>query len=222
MWQVENRLNEGERMEPLDSIYHSTQVEVGSSGDEDEVNLASAAQRIAAWIINRGIEIVLMIPAIVLIVVLIMQNKNGLDDLENMESFFTSMMGGIGLVMVLYLIYGSIQLYFMCKYGQSIGKKLMKIRVVRENGDMAGFVHNVLLREVAYGLICSVIMMVLMGIFVAVFGVEANSGVAMVIDVLLQIVSYLPTLACFIMLFMESRNRQTLQDLLAKTYVVQV
>ena len=209
-------------MEPLDSIYHSTQVEVGSSGDEDEVNLASAAQRIAAWIINRGIEIVLMIPAIVLIVVLIMQNKNGLDDLENMESFFTSMMGGIGLVMVLYLIYGGIQLYFMCKYGQSIGKKLMKIRVVRENGDMAGFVHNVLLREVAYGLICSVIMMVLMGIFVAVFGVEANSGVAMVIDVLLQIVSYLPTLACFIMLFMESRNRQTLQDLLAKIYVVQV
>ena len=209
-------------MEPLDSINHSTQVEVGSSGDEDEVNLASAAQRIAAWIINRGIEIVLMIPAIVLIVVLIMQNKNGLDDLENMESFFTSMMGGIGLVMVLYLIYGGIQLYFMCKYGQSIGKKLMKIRVVRENGDMAGFVHNVLLREVAYGLICSVIMMVLMGIFVAVFGVEANSGVAMVIDVLLQIVSYLPTLACFIMLFMESRNRQTLQDLLAKTYVVQV
>ena len=209
-------------MEPLDSIYHSTQVEVGSNGDEDEVNLASAAQRIAAWIINRGIEIVLMIPAIVLIVVLIMQNKNGLDDIENMESFFTSMMGGIGLVMVLYLIYGGIQLYFMCKYGQSIGKKLMKIRVVRENGDMAGFVHNVLLREVAYGLICAVIMMVLMGIFVAVFGVEANSGVAMVIDVLLQIVSYLPTLACFIMLFMESRNRQTLQDLLAKTYVVQV
>ena len=139
-----------------------------------------------------------------------------------METMFASLLGGLGLVMVLYLIYGGIQLYFMCKYGQSIGKKLMKIRVVRENGDMAGFVHNVLLREVAYGLICSVIMMVLMGIFVAVFGVEANSGVAMVIDVLLQIVSYLPTLACFIMLFMESRNRQTLQDLLAKTYVVQV
>ena len=222
MWQVENRLNEGERMEPLDSIYHSTQVEVGSSGDEDEVNLASAAQRIAAWIINRGIEIVLMIPAIVLIVVLIMQNKNGLDDLENMESFFTSMMGGIGLVMVLYLIYGGIQLYFMCKYGQSIGKKLMKIRVVRENGDVAGFVHNVLLREIAYGLICSVIMMVLMGIFFAVFGLEANSGVAMAVDVLLQIVSYVPTIVCFIMLFMESRQRQTLQDMLAKTYVVQV
>ena len=209
-------------MEPLDSIYHSTQVEVGNSGDEDEVNLASAAQRIAAWIINRGIEIVLMIPAFVLIVVLIMQNKGGLEDLENMESFFTSMLGGIGLVMVLYLIYGGIQLYFMCKYGQSIGKKLMKIRVVRENGDVAGFVHNVLLREVAYGLICSVIMMVLMGIFFAVFGLEANSGVAMAVDVLLQIVSYVPTIVCFIMLFMESRQRQTLQDMLAKTYVVQV
>ena len=65
-------------------------------------------------------------------------------------------------------------------------------------------------------------MMVLMGIFFAVFGLEANSGVAMVVDVLLQIVSYVPTIVCFIMLFMESRQRQTLQDMLAKTYVVQV
>ena len=61
-----------------------------------------------------------------------------------------------------------------------------------------------------------------MGIFFAVFGLEANSGVAMVVDALLQIVSYLPTIICFIMLFMESRQRQTLQDMLAKTYVVQI
>ena len=77
-------------MEPLDSIYHSTQVEVGSSGDEDEVNLASAAQRIAAWIINRGIEIVLMIPAIVLIVVLVMQTRVALTTLKTWNRFSLS------------------------------------------------------------------------------------------------------------------------------------
>lgn len=213
----------GEKMEPLDNIYHSTQVEVATAIENDEeVELATAVQRIVAWIINRVIEVVLMIPAFGLIIALVLKSSGGTSDFENMETMFASLLGGLGLVMVLYLIYGGIQLYFMCKYGQSIGKKLMKIRVVRENGDVAGFVHNVLLREVAYGLICSVIMMVLMGIFFAVFGLEANSGVAMAVDVLLQIVSYVPTIVCFIMLFMESRQRQTLQDMLAKTYVVQV
>lgn len=170
-------------MEPLDNIYHSTQVEVATAiENDDEVELATAVQRIVAWIINRVIEVVLMIPAFGLIIALVLKSSGGTSDFENMETMFASLLGGLGLVMVLYLIYGGIQLYFMCKYGQSIGKKLMKIRVVRENGDVAGFVHNVLLREVAYGLICSVIMMVLMGIFFAVFGLEANSGVAMAVS----------------------------------------
>ena len=210
-------------MDDLNNIYHSTQVEVAAAiDDSNELTLATAVQRIVAWLINRVIEVVLMIPAFGLIIVLLFKSGGKLDDFENMQTVYASLFWGIGLVMLLYLIYGVVQVYYMSKFGQSIGKKLMKIRVVRENGDVAGFVHNVLLREFAYGLICSVIMMVLMGIFFAVFGLEANSGVAMVVDALLQIVSYLPTIICFIMLFMESRQRQTLQDMLAKTYVVQV
>ena len=210
-------------MDDLNNIYHSTQVEVAAAiDDSNELTLATAVQRIVAWLINRVIEVVLMIPAFGLIIVLLFKSGGKLDDFENMQTVYASLFWGIGLVMLLYLIYGVVQVYYMSKFGQSIGKKLMKIRVVRENGDVAGFVHNVLLREFAYGLICSVIMMVLMGIFFAVFGLEANSGVAMVVDALLQIVSYLPTIICFIMLFMESRQRQTLQDMLAKTYVVQM
>ena len=210
-------------MDDLNNIYHSTQVEVAAAiDDSNELTLATAVQRIVAWLINRVIEVVLMIPAFGLIIVLLFKSGGKLDDFENMQTVYASLFWGIGLVMLLYLIYGVVQVYYMSKFGQSIGKKLMKIRVVRENGDVAGFVHNVLLREFAYGLICSVIMMALMGIFFAVFGLEANSGVAMVVDALLQIVSYLPTIICFIMLFMESRQRQTLQDMLAKTYVVQV
>ena len=210
-------------MDDLNNIYHSTQVEVAAALDDSvELELATAVQRIVAWLINRVIEVVLMIPAFGLIIVLLIKSGGKLDDIDNMQTVYASLFWGIGLVMLLYLIYGVVQVYYMSKFGQSIGKKLMKIRVVRENGDVAGFVHNVLLREFAYGLICSVIMMALMGIFFAVFGLEANSGVAMVVDALLQIVSYLPTIICFIMLFMESRQRQTLQDMLAKTYVVQV
>ena len=210
-------------MDDLNNIYHSTQVEVAAAiDDSNELMLATAVQRIVAWLINRVIEVVLMIPAFGLIIVLLFKSGGKLDDFENMQTVYASLFWGIGLVMLLYLVYGVVQVYYMSKFGQSIGKKLMKIRVVRENGDVAGFVHNVLLREFVYGLICSVIMMVLMGIFFAVFGLEANSGVAMVVDALLQIVSYLPTIICFIMLFMESRQRQTLQDMLAKTYVVQV
>ena len=210
-------------MDDLNNIYHSTQVEVAAAiDDSNELILATAVQRIVAWLINRVIEVVLMIPAFGLIIVLLFKSGGKLDDFENMQTVYASLFWGIGLVMLLYLIYGVVQVYYMSKFGQSIGKKLMKIRVVRENGDVAGFVHNVLLREFAYGLICSVIMMVLMGIFFAVFGLEANSGVAMAMDALLQIVSYVPTIVCFIMLFMESRQRQTLQDMLAKTYVVQV
>ena len=210
-------------MDELNNIYHSTQVEVAAAlEDSVELELATAVQRIVAWLINRVIEVVLMIPAFGLIIVLLIKSGGKLDDIDNMQTVYASLFWGIGLVMLLYLIYGVVQVYYMRKYGQSIGKKLMKIRVVRENGDVAGFVHNVLLREFTYGLICSVIMMVLMGIFFAVFGLEANSGVAMVMDALLQIVSYVPTIVCFIMLFMESRQRQTLQDMLAKTYVVQV
>ena len=210
-------------MDDLNNIYHSTQVEVAAAlDDSNELILATAGQRISAWLINRVIEVVLMIPAFGLIIVLLFKSGGKLDDFENMQTVYASLFWGIGLVMLLYLVYGVVQVYYMSKFGQSIGKKLMKIRVVRENGDVAGFVHNVLLREFVYGLICSVIMMVLMGIFFAVFGLEANSGVAMVVDALLQIVSYLPTIICFIMLFMESRQRQTLQDMLAKTYVVQI
>ena len=210
-------------MDDLNNIYHSTQVEVAAAiDDSNELTLATAVQRIVAWLINRVIEVVLMIPAFGLIIVLLFKSGGKLDDFENMQTVYASLFWGIGLVMLLYLIYGVVQVYYMSKFGQSIGKKLMKIRVVRENGDVAGFVHNVLLREFVYGLICSVIMMALMGIFFAVFGWEANSGVAMVVDALLQIVSYLPTIICFIMLFMESRQRQTLQDMLAKTYVVQI
>ena len=44
-------------MDDLNNIYHSTQVEVAAAiDDSNELMLATAVQRIAAWLINRVIE----------------------------------------------------------------------------------------------------------------------------------------------------------------------
>lgn len=85
-------------MEPLDNIYHSTQVEVAAAiENDDEVELATAVQRIVAWIINRVIEVVLMIPAFGLIIALVLKSSGGTSDFENMETMFASLLGWAGL-----------------------------------------------------------------------------------------------------------------------------
>ena len=206
-------------MDDFNSIYHSTQVEmVATEDDGDELELASAVQRIVAWIINRVIEIAMLIPAIGVIFALLWQAQGSKDA----DLLMTSMMGSLGLVGLLYLVYSGVQVYLMSKYGQSIGKRLMKIRVVTEDGDKAGFVRNVLLRELAYGAICMVIMLGIGFLAELVFGTSDNVMATMAVNGMVEFISYIPTIICLVMLFLESRNRQTLQDLLAKTYVVQV
>ncbi|UOO90346.1 RDD family protein [Vitreoscilla massiliensis] len=206
-------------MDDLNSVYHSTQVAMAATEDDgDELELASAVQRIVAWIINRVIEIAMLIPVIGVIVALLWQAQGSKDA----DLLMTSMMGSLGLVGLLYLVYSGVQVYLMSKYGQSIGKRIMKIRVVTEDGDKAGFVRNVLLRELAYGAICMVIMLGIGFLAELVFGTSDNVMATMAVNGMVEFISYIPTIVCLVMLFLESRNRQTLQDLLAKTYVVQV
>ena len=206
-------------MDDLNSIYHSTQVAMAATEDDgDELELASPAQRIVAWLINRVIEIALLIPIIGVVIALLWQTRGSSDP----SLLMTSMMGSLGLVGLLYLIYAGVQVYLMSKYGQSIGKRIMKIRVVGEDGDTAGFVRNVLLREVAYGLICMAIMMGISVVVGLLFGSSDNLMANLAVNGIVEFISYIPTIVCLVMIFMESRNRQTLQDLLAKTYVVQV
>ena len=206
-------------MDDLNSIYHSTQVAMAATEDDgDELELASPAQRIVAWLINRVIEIALLIPIIGVVIALLWQTRDSSDP----SLLMTSMMGSLGLVGLLYLIYAGVQVYLMSKYGQSIGKRIMKIRVVGEDGDTAGFVRNVLLREVAYGLICMAIMLGISVVVGLLFGSSDNLMANLAVNGMVEFISYIPTIVCLVMIFMESRNRQTLQDLLAKTYVVQV
>lgn len=111
-----------------------------------------------------------------------------------------------GLSTIVYLIVGIVQLYYMSRYGQSLGKKIMGIRVLKSNGSNPGFLGTVLVRELAWGLIVLVILIS------AYFVLKVN----------ILICSLLILLINFIMLFSVKRDRRTLYDILADTVVVQL
>jgi uncharacterized RDD family membrane protein YckC len=62
--------------------------------------------------------------------------------------------GAIILMVLSILVIAVIQLYLLCAYGQTIGKKALRIRIVKQDtGENGGFVTNVLLRGIVAGLI---------------------------------------------------------------------
>ncbi len=72
---------------------------------------------------------------------------------------------GVPIMMILALIVGGLifltpvvlNIVFICMYGQSIGKKLVGTRMVVEaTGEMAGFVHGFLLRQMVWGLVTGI------------------------------------------------------------------
>ena len=75
----------------------------------------------------------------------------------------------------------------------------MKIKVVNEDGDNPGFVGVVALREIVPNIILMVVGMI------PLLGPIAQLGF---------------WIACLVMLFLVDRDRRTLQDMIAKTYVV--
>ncbi|WP_225748175.1 RDD family protein [Eikenella sp. Marseille-P7795] len=177
----------GNPNEDFRQAYAATALE--HDADEMEVELASPWQRIGARIVDVLPFVCILVLASILLPLLAASGvgKGGVIALAVIAigAFF-------GL-----LIYN---LVIMMRDGQSIGKKLVGIRVITEDGDNPGFVKYVLVREFAYNMIFTII-----GLF------SENLG---------NLLTLVATIVCIVMLFMESRNRQTLQDLLAKTLVI--
>lgn len=144
-----------------------------------ELELATPWQRIAAYLINTVIYIALFIPMLI--------------GISNSSEWIS-----IPISMAPLLAWSIYQAVIMSKYGQSFGKKIMKIRVADLEGNNPGFVGTVLLREVVFNFVLSVIGMI------PVLGVLVTLGVP---------------LALVVMLFTD-RDRRTLQDILAKTIVI--
>ena len=178
---------------------------------DGKLELASPADRLSAVVINHIIGSLIAMPFYIYYMISIFKFFGTIDpdeadalDKEQLDQFFLNWFNLplteiiIGFTFVASIIYTIWQICWMTKYGQSIGKRLLKIRVIRTNGDNAGFIHNILLREVVYGVIASIVSIMTLGFGTLIF-------------------LFIPC-----MVFATSWHRRTLQDFLAGTIVVKV
>ena len=133
------------------------------------------------------------------------------------------------------LIYVVFQFIQMSLTGQSVGKRLMKIKVIKKNGEKAGFFNAVLVREIFYTFITLILLFKLVGIYVYLRQMEHAKNVGVYLNFINKFLKYLYNILhiftefstlflfiCIIMLFIRKSNYRTLQDLLANTIVVKI
>lgn len=133
-------------------------------------------------------------------------------------------------IVVPILLFRLVQTILMSKKGQSIGKLIMGIKVINYNGKKAGFARLVLVREVIF--IC-LISMLLYNKFLSIkyFKRTINeifyknffsSSDLLYYKLYLKLMNCIDPIViiCVIMLFIARSNRRTLQDYFAGTIVV--
>ncbi|MFD1245529.1 RDD family protein [Paralysiella testudinis] len=187
--------------------------------NEMEVELASPWARMGAYLINSLLSVVVVLPFIIAAWPQLMAELSGQSiNADNINP------GGIFISLAISMLLGLIllvwQIVWMVQRGQSIGKRLLGIKVIGLNGENPGFVGTVLLREVVYYLIVLVITFILGAILGAVMAVGGALDAIEQYSYVFDLLGYIPTIICTIMLFRSQALRRTLQDYLAKTLVV--
>ncbi len=188
-------------MQDFRSQYEAPQTKWNNE-QEVTMELATAGQRIGAYCVNLIITMLCYIPIVVAGINLGMEKAEqvaSMSDFAILLIILQDYPNYVWMTVGLLMIYCVIQVVMMSKTGQSIGKRIVGIKVVTENGDNPGFVGTVLMREVVFNIILFFI-----GLIPFLGGV----------------VRFCVWVAVFVMIFLENSNRRTLQDKLAKTLVV--
>lgn len=176
------------------------------NGQEIEVGIAGAGDRILAALLNQLFTFLILLVPFAGLIVFAIKNEGRIVGSEEIVGLLLGMTSfWVGLAGI--LAYTVIQIYYMSRDGQSLGKKIMRIRVLKTDGRNPGFVGTVLVREIAWS--------VLVAIIAAVIGLAAGDNGENAINLL-------AFLANFVLLFMVKRDRRTLYDILADTVVVKL
>ena len=176
------------------------------NGQEIEVGIAGAGDRILAALLNQLFTFLILLVPFVGLIVFAIKNEGRIVGSEEIVGLLLGMTSfWIGLAGI--LVYTVVQIYYMSRDGQSLGKKIMRIRVLKTDGRNPGFVGTVLVREIAWS--------VLVAIIAAVIGLAVGDNGENAINLL-------AFLANFVLLFMVKRDRRTLYDILADTVVVKL
>ena len=204
-----------------------------------KVELASPWQRIAAYLINTAIY-----NLILYIVMHQLSPKYGMSELELwfllddyatkpiFSFFFTDGSDNPSYIsryilwpIFLFFIWQAVQ---MSLTGQSIGKKIMKIRVISTSGQSSGFAIIVFNREIIFNIIATIsLALFFLPIDQILIALRSTTIInilhaAKLSKFLLLLAKFLFPFICFIMLFNKKNNHRTLQDYLAHTVVVKV
>lgn len=184
-----------------------------------EVELAGGWERIGAALLNNIFSTIAMIPMIVGFFVGLMNIKDGdnwnIDEMQILVDKFNPLWFLVGLA--IFLAYSIWQCVLMSTTGQSLGKKLLNLKVIKSDGSEAGFVGTVLLREVVYMVASAIAVGIVVNLLFMMLTLEDTSK-EMILN---NSFSYIPTLICTVMLF-TSRDRRTLQDKIANTVVIKL
>lgn len=122
-----------------------------------DLELASLGSRLGAAVIDRVIAMICMVPGLVLMgpafMTLIIAASRGEE--PSFEEFSAAGLAlGAFVTAVGWLIQFAVQLWMLTTRGQSIGKRLLNIRIVLfENNGNPGFLHAWLLRNFVPGII---------------------------------------------------------------------
>lgn len=179
-----------------------------------DVDLASAGERIGAVLLNWLFNLLAFIP-IVWAILSVLPSAEQLDQMafhpEEMQELVLAILSStfFQIACALWLVYAIWQIVMMSKYGQSLGKRCLNLKVIKSNGEEAGFVGVVLLREVVYTFILTVV-----GVMIEIAFSMQEGAAANILSVLLSLV-------CLVMLFVQ-KDRRTVQDFLANTVVVKL
>lgn len=174
------------------------------SEKETEVELASPWNRIAAYFINTLLTSIVVTPGIIFLIIEMIRSK----------SISYNLIGPVLWIMIPLSIYGIWQIILMSKTGQSLGKRMMNIKVIGMDGRNPGFVGTVLLREVVFNIIASIVSLILSFIFIYLFNFPET--------LTSNVFDYLVPIILLVMLFRKKTLHRTLQDFLARTIVIKV
>lgn len=126
----------------------------------DAQPLASRGSRFAAKLVDGLLDSVLMMPGMVWFIILLMQKPTfthpGPRPPTAMDMIDSSTMPALGLMALPVLGLAVYQWYLISTTGQTLGKKWLKIRIMKTDGRPVDFVSGVLLRNWVLALLANI------------------------------------------------------------------
>ncbi|MFA5264629.1 MAG: RDD family protein, partial [Opitutaceae bacterium] len=182
---------------PLHASIFSTAAE-----SSDEPVLAARGVRLAAMLIDGFLSIVFAMPGMILMALHLISQGGPIPKPEEIDP--TQLGIGFSILLAGMFVLVAIQTWMLTMRGQTIGKRMMKIQILRSSDDSSpGFVRVVLLRAWVPALIINYVPAL----------ISANPAIAPLLLILLYLAD-----VCFIF----RTDRRCLHDHLAGTKVVEL